>query len=221
MKVLPFQYYAYLDMGDPTFKELEARNVFIEVAERDGFAWTFQTETYWIEQSAGVEVLAETSASISDSTRLYGMADASGWATESSPYYQFFRWGVGNSESYITPIEIDLDDNTIQDWSYNGDNLPFYIGEKKNVWIGGSERSGNNFTIQSVTHWVQDTHGVTFVTKTDGGNTTIGYRISSLIDSTGWSTASDPYTLFVEFHLWETPLETFVKEIKMDAENLE
>jgi len=133
----------------------------------------------------------------------------------------FYRWGVGNSESYITPIELDLGDELISNWDYAGNNMEFYVGEKKNIWLGGSELNDGDFTLQSVTHWVNDTHGVTYVSETDADVTTSGFRIYSLIDSTGWSTASDPYTLFIKWHLNETPLETFITEVMMDAEKLE
>ena len=224
MAILPFQYSGALDMGsNPTFVQGEIKNIYIQISERDNFAWTWDTSTYWTEASNAVTVVSEATASRIESDRLYALADSSAWAEASSPYYMFFRWGVAESstESFITPIEIDLEDEVLDGWDYVGNNLAFYVGEKKNVWIGGTEENDNNFTLQSCTYWTTDTHGATFMAETDAGLTTSGFRIYGLIDSTDWTTASDPYTVHFQWHLWETPDETFETTILLDAELLE
>jgi len=83
----------------------ERKNVWIEINDRDGAAFTLQTATYWVKFS-NVEIAPQTSATIAG-TRIYGLVNATGWEQDEL-YNMLFRWHVAGSpgESYITSINL-------------------------------------------------------------------------------------------------------------------
>ena len=87
------------------FQPGEKKNIWLEVAERDGNSFTLDTATYWIEDETGATVFTEAASTISGS-RIYSSVDAATW-TEGSDYRAWVRWGVVETdEIYINIIGI-------------------------------------------------------------------------------------------------------------------
>jgi len=92
----------------------------------------------------------------------------------------------------------------------------FYCNPTSTIWD-----ALNNFNLQAMTYWCEDTHGNTFMAETSSGVSSSGFRIYSLINSTNFTTASEPYSVFFKWHLWETFNTTNITEVKLTAEELE
>jgi len=98
--------------GEPyIFIPGEEKNVWIEVAERDGGSFTIDTATSWIETSDGTSFVSETSAIISGN-RIYAPVDGSGtdWAV-GTEFHLFIRWGTDiTDEIYINGVQIQVEE---------------------------------------------------------------------------------------------------------------
>ena len=87
------------------FQPGEKKNVWLEVAERDGADFTLTTATSWIVDEVGATT--QTAAGTISGKRIYSSVDAATW-TEGSEYRLWVKWGAESDtdEIYINIVRI-------------------------------------------------------------------------------------------------------------------
>ena len=93
------------------FTEGEQKDVPLQISERDSASFTIDSATYWIKDEGGTIVLSETSADISDGTKILARVNATSW-TEGSTYTLYIHWETAETtEKFISPVKIFVSDD--------------------------------------------------------------------------------------------------------------
>jgi len=87
------------------FNPGEKKNIWLQVAERDGADFTLTTADYWIVDEVGAT--SQTAAAVIEGSRIYSSVDSATW-TEGSEYRLWVRWGAESDtdEIYINIVRI-------------------------------------------------------------------------------------------------------------------